>query len=103
MKHEVCGLELLHLHTTDSLLDGIGDPFEYCKKWKAHGDYFAVTDHGSMSGIPAQIKACEATNDKDDPYKHKTLKSIYGIEFYINPMQIEYENKNDLKKYIDNL
>lgn len=103
MKFEICGLEHLHLHSDYSLLDGFGQPEEYASKWKGHGDYLCITDHGMMGCIPNQIKVCEATNKKDDPYKDKKLTPIFGIELYVNQMQIEYDTKEDLHKYIASL
>jgi DNA polymerase-3 subunit alpha len=104
MKHEVMGFEHLHLHTMHgSLLDGYGSCDEYAKRWKPHGDYLCVSDHGMMSAIPYQIRACDPSNDPDDCYRHKRLHPIYSCELYVNPLQIEYNSKEELKKYTDSL
>jgi DNA polymerase-3 subunit alpha len=104
MKHECCGVEHVHLHTdTGSLLDGFGQPEEYASFWKSQGDYLCISDHGMMSAIPRQIRACEASGKKDDPYKDKKLKPIFAVELYVNPLQIEYSSEDELQSYIKSL
>jgi len=76
---------------------------EYAQKWKAHGDFLCVTDHGMMAAIPRQIKACEPSHDKDDPHKDKKLIPLFGNELYVNPMQIEYDNEDELQNYMKSL
>ncbi len=100
---EICGYEPLHLHTDFSLLDGYGMVEEYTARWKGHGDYLSVSDHGMMAAFPRLIKSCEASNKKDDPYKHKKLNPVFGCEIYVNQMQIEYDTEADLQKYIKSL
>ncbi len=100
---ETCGFEHLHLHTDFSLLDGYGMVEEYAAKWKGHGDYLCISDHGMMAAIPRQIKACEASGEKDDPYKNKKLNSIFAVELYVNPLQCEYSNDTELQRYIKSL
>lgn len=90
MRHEVCGLELTHLHTTEgSLLDGFGFVSEYAERWKSHGKYLCITDHGMMSAIPSQIREC----------KKNDLIPIYGCELYVNPLQIQYHSDKEFKDY----
>jgi len=103
MKNEIVGYEPLHVHSSYSLLDGFGEISEYAAYWKGHGDYLCVTDHGMLAAPPNQIKYCKASNKKDDSYKNKSLKPIFGIEFYVNPLQIEYSSENELQKYLDSL
>lgn len=100
----VVGFEHLHLHTDFSLLDGYGMCEEYAARWKGYGgNYLCISDHGMMAAIPRQIKACEASNKKDDPNKNKKLQPIFACELYVNPMQIEYSKEADLQAYIKSL
>lgn len=99
MHHEVCGFEHLHLHSDKSLLDGFGKVEEYAKKWKGHGDYLCISDHGMMAAIPSQIRNCKATGDKDDTHKEKSLTPIFSCELYVNPLQIQYHSDKEFKDY----
>jgi len=83
-KYEITGFEHIHRHTHHSLLDG----FAFCDEYGAlskevNQKYLCVTDHGSMSAIPEQIRAC-------DKYG---LKPIYGCELYVNPHQPSDDQK----------
>ena len=101
---ELTGYEHLHLHSTEgSLLDGHGFVEDYAAKWKSHGDYLSVSDHGMMSAIPSLIKSCMPTNKKDDVNKNKKLTPIFSMEAYVNPLQIEYDTEKQLKDYIKSL
>ena len=91
MHHEVCGFEHLHNHTIFSVLDGFSFPEECADKWRNHGDYLCISDHGMMAAIPRQIKACESGEKK--------LKPIFAAELYVNPLQIEYNNEKEFKDY----
>lgn len=86
-----------------SILDGLSSPLEMANRWKGFGDYLCITDHGMMAAIPQQIKACEPTHDKDDPNRNKRLIPLFGIEFYCNPLQIEYSSDKELQYYIKSL
>lgn len=103
MARPIVGFEHLHLHSHKSLLDGFGLPSEYAARWKGHGDYLCISDHGMMAVIPEQIRACKATNEKDDPHKDKKLTPIFACELYVNNLQIEYNNDKELKDYIKSL
>jgi DNA polymerase-3 subunit alpha len=103
MTRPIVGFEHLHLHSHKSLLDGFGLPSEYAAKWKSHGDYLCISDHGMMAVIPEQIRACKATGDKDDPHKDKALTPIFACELYVNPLQIEYNSEKEWKDYIKSL
>ena len=96
---KVCGFEHLHCHSDFSLLDGYGQVEEYSARWKGQGDYLCISDHGMMAAIPRQIKACEASGKKDDPYKDKKLEPIFGVELYVNPLQIEVDNEKQWEEY----
>jgi len=99
----IVGFEHLHLHTDFSLLDGYGMVEEYAAHWKGCGDYLCISDHGMMAAIPRQIKACEASGKKDDPFKHKKLNPIFACELYVNPLQCEYTTDSELQSYIKSL
>lgn len=92
MKFETTGYESLHNHTTNgSILDGIGTAEEYAAKAKEQNQQFlCITDHGMMSAVPSQIKACD---------KHK-INPIFGIELYVNPMQMELKIGEKPAEYI---
>ncbi len=76
MIFENCGLEHLHLHSDQSLLDGLGKPSEYAARCKQiNQKYLCISDHGVQSAIPAQIKACEKNN----------ISPIFACELYLQP------------------
>lgn len=85
------------------MLDGFGQVEEYAHRWKNHGDYLCVSDHGMMAVIPRQLKACDASNKKDDPNRNKKLFPLFAIELYVNPMQIGYDEDKELQKYLKSL
>ena len=65
----------LHLHTHNSLLDGVGLEEEYAARAKQYGRrHLCVTDHGSMTTVPLLIEACA----------NYGLEPIVGIEAYLN-------------------
>jgi len=67
----------LHNHSDFSLLDGLSQVHQMAARAKELGQTaIALTDHGSVSGGPAFVKAC----------KDSKLKSILGCELYV-PLQ----------------
>ncbi len=65
----------LHAHTLFSTLDGVAAPDEYIDRAKYLGmDAMAITDHGSLGGIPDAYFAAKSSG----------IKLIAGIEAYIN-------------------
>jgi DNA polymerase-3 subunit alpha len=92
------------VNTHFSLLDGFGTPDEYARRWKQHGDYLCVSDHGIMSAVPNQIRACDPSKDKKAPdFMKRSLHPIFACELYVNPMQIEYDNKDEWGQYTKSL
>lgn len=81
MEHkDICGVEHLHRHTDNSVLDGYAMVSEYAAYSKqVNQQFLCITDHGMMSAIPQQIQACD---------KHG-IKPIFGCELYIHPKQPE--------------
>lgn len=74
----------LHLHTFHSILDGCGSVDNYVKLAKEYNHpAIAVTDHGTLSGTYELFKKCKASG----------IKSIMGMEAYINDRQGEFEEK----------
>jgi DNA polymerase-3 subunit alpha len=64
----------LHTHSHFSLLDGLSKPEQIADRIKELGlEGCALTDHGSIAGCPAFLKAMTK----------KGLKAILGSEFYI--------------------
>ena len=54
-----------------------GLPEEYAEyATRINQKYLCITDHGMMSAIPSQIRACE----KND------ISPLYGCELYVNNM-----------------
>lgn len=65
----------LHAHTIYSVLDGHATINDYVKQIKLVGhSHAAITDHGTMAGIPAFVEACK---------KHD-VQPIVGMEAYIH-------------------
>lgn len=65
----------LHVHSDNSLLDGVGTVWEYASRAEKRGlQYLCITDHGTMSAVPQQIEACG---------RHG-LKPVIGVEAYLN-------------------
>jgi DNA polymerase-3 subunit alpha len=77
----------LHSHSLFSTLDGVADPKQYIERAKQLGmKAFALTDHGSMAGLPDLYWAAKEHN----------ITPIAGCELYLNcwhPKMIEYQNK----------
>jgi DNA polymerase-3 subunit alpha len=66
----------LHIHSSHSLLDGLGTPEKYIKRAKELGQtHIAVTDHGVINSFITWQKVCEE-ND---------ISPILGVEAYIVP------------------
>ena len=66
----------IHVHSTYSVLDGLGTPDGYAKKASEMGfEYLACTDHGNIDSLIKWQKAC---------LKYK-IKPILGSELYIVP------------------
>lgn len=64
----------LHVHTTNSLLDGLGTSDQYAKKAAELGfSHLAITDHGNVDGIIKFQKACEKYG----------ISPVIGCELYI--------------------
>lgn len=65
----------LHCHSQDSLLDGLSKPEQIVARLKECGHTgSALTDHGTLSGIPAFL----------DEMKKAKLKGIAGCEMYLS-------------------
>jgi len=64
----------LHVHTTYSMLDGYGLPWQYMERLKEIGhNAMGISDHGNIWGhVPFEKEAA----------KHN-IKMIYGCEFYL--------------------
>ena len=87
MKPSIVGYEHLHLHTDFSLLDGFGQVEEYAERWKNHGRYLCISDHGMLGAVPRQISACEAVCSE---LKDKNaLSPIFACELYVNRFHTE--------------
>jgi DNA polymerase-3 subunit alpha len=66
----------IHSHSDFSLLDGAGTAEMRAKVARELGqNSLSLTDHGTLSGIPHHIKACE----------NEGIKPIVGIEAYFTP------------------
>lgn len=90
MKHPITGFEHVHRHSHYSLLDGLGQVWEYAQKSKSvNQKYLCITDHGVMGAIPQQIAESEAHG----------LYPIFGIEFYINRMQFKAACREESSKF----
>ena len=76
-KFDVCGFEHHHVHTFFSTLDGYQSPLEAANKIAKNNQRFLVmSDHGMMSGIPQQIKACHEVSEE---YKQKDkIKPVFA-------------------------
>lgn len=80
---EVTGFEHVHRHSDLSILDGFAKVREYAEYSKEVNQRFlAITDHGVMGAVPAQISCSDKFG----------LKPIFGIEMYINPLQPKVKN-----------
>lgn len=90
MTRPIVGFEHLHLHSDKSLLDGFGKAKEYAEKWKNHGKFLSISDHGMLAVVPEQIRACSANG----------LTPVFSSELYVNPLQIEYNDKKEWEHYL---
>jgi len=74
----------LHIHSENSLLDGVGTIKEIVKKAKEQGSpAIAVTDHGNVNGAVQLYQEC----------KENGIKPIFGSEFYFG-YDAEKKEKN---------
>lgn len=70
----------LHVHTHYSLLDGLGKIDDILDKTQELGmDSIAITDHGTMYGVPEFYEKAF----------HRGIKPIIGCEFYLAPEGME--------------
>lgn len=84
-----------------SLLDGLGTVEEYSARWKDHGNYLCISDHGMLGAVPRQIRACEQINDK---YGKGRLNAIFACELYCNSLHREATTTEEERKaYIQRL
>ena len=73
----------LHLHTENSLLDGLTRIPDLVKKCVNTGmTSVAVTDHGNMFGMMKLVDCCEKTRDASG---NLAVKPILGCEVYVAP------------------
>ena len=64
----------LHTHSHFSVLDGLGKPEEMIARAVEIGSTaLAITDHGSISSLPALFRGCRDTE----------INPIIGCEFYV--------------------
>lgn len=64
-----------HNHSSYSLIDGASSPEEMVKFSAEQGvKYFALTEHGHLSGLYMMMQACEKYN----------IQPIVGCEFYVS-------------------
>lgn len=90
MKHKETGFEHLHRHSDFSLLDGFATVEEYAQRMvEINQKYLCITDHGVLGAVPQQVKCA----DRYDLYP------IFGIEFYINPLQPKVETRAESAKF----
>lgn len=74
----------LHVHTEYSLLDGLATIPLAIKKAAALGmPAIAMTDHGNMYGAVTFYDACCDFNKDARARGEKTIKPIFGTEFYV--------------------
>jgi DNA polymerase-3 subunit alpha len=95
MVGEIVGFEHLHLHSTEgSLLDGYGLIDEYtANAKKINQQYFCLSDHGMMSGVPRQIACC-------DKYG---LHPIFAVEIYYQPKQPCVQNGETMQQHLKDM
>lgn len=100
-KIEIVGFEHLHLHTDFSLLDGYGMVEEYAiRAPQINQKFLTVSDHGMMGVVPRQIKACESICKK---HGKDTLSPIFACELYVNRLQPELNDPDDMQKFMKGL
>jgi DNA polymerase III subunit alpha len=65
----------VHVHTDNSILDGVGFVEEYVKlAVQNRQGYVAVSDHGMAGAWPSLLDACEKSG----------IRPVFGVELYIN-------------------
>lgn len=88
------GFEHLHRHSDFSLLDGFARVSEYAEYQKEINQKFlCITDHGVMGAIPQQVAEAEKHN----------LFPLFGVEFYVNPMQPKLNSRAESAEFRKNL
>ena len=76
-----------HVHSHFSLLDGLAKPAQIASRCKEIGaSACALTDHGSISGAAAFVKAC----------KKEGVKPILGAEFYVTEGAASLKDKDNI-------
>ncbi len=83
-----------HCHSSNSMLDGLGQPEEHVIRAKKLGfKYYALTEHGNIDSLIKFQKACK---------KHD-IKGIKGSELYVCPdMSVKDKNRKHLSVWIKN-
>ena len=72
----MCNFAHLHVHSNQSLIDGLGTPKQIIERAKELGqETIAITDHGVLSSVP----------DLYNEAKSQGVRIIAGEEFYIVP------------------
>ncbi len=99
----------LHAHTHFSTLDGLTKPAQTAERVRKLGlAGCAITDHGTISGVPSFVKAlgaaCKHCGRQENThykggecpgYEKGPLKPILGLEFYISQQDsTRHENDN---------
>lgn len=100
-KMDIVGYEHLHLHSDFSALDGFGTVEEYAlRASQINQNFLTVSDHGMMGVIPRQIKACDKICDKKGK---DSLSPIFACELYLNPLQPEINNLQEMQDFISHM
>jgi DNA polymerase III subunit alpha len=82
----------LHLHTHYSQMDGVATPEEYMERAVDNGmTAAAMTDHGTLSGHRAWVRAAKA----------KGIKPILGIEAYYTSNRLDKRDKKERTEPLD--
>lgn len=104
----------LHVHSHNSLMDGLAKPKDIAKRCAKIGlAGSALTDHGSISGSVAFIEAmknrclCGETKDthkkENCPCKDfRPLKPILGCEFYVSD-EVDLKNRTSKQRFNSHL
>lgn len=80
----------LHSHSLFSQLDGVATPKQYIERCTQVGQTtFALTDHGSLAGLPDAYMAA----------KKKKVKFLAGCEIYLNDYHLEFRAKQENKDF----
>src|SRR5580765_7872989 len=83
----------LHVHSEDSLLDGLGNAWLNSKRVAELGQpALALTDHGTMGGALYHMEACKGF-DKDGARVHDPIKPIVGMEAYMR-IDVGWDREN---------